>query len=71
MKKSYICMRPLLSILGCLVVIWMIVSSISFSSGGPSVKPEDLKKLIESKADIVIVDNQPKEAYDMGISYSN
>jgi len=29
------------------------------------ITPEDLKKLIESKADIVIVDNQPKEAYDM------
>ncbi len=30
------------------------------------ITPEDLKKLIESKADIVIVDNQPKEVYDTG-----
>jgi len=66
MKKSYMCMRPLLLILGCLVVIWVIVSSISSAQEVQGVKPEDLKKLIESKADIVIVDNQPKEAYDMG-----
>ena len=30
------------------------------------IKPEELKKSIESKADIVIVDNQPQVAYDMG-----
>lgn len=66
MKKSYMCMRPLLLILGCFVVIWVIVSSISSAQEVQGVKPEDLKKLIESKADIVIVDNQPKEAYDMG-----
>jgi len=30
------------------------------------ITPEELKKLIETRADIVIVDNQPKLAYDMG-----
>ena len=30
------------------------------------MKPEELKKLIESKSDIVVVDTQPKSAYDMG-----
>jgi rhodanese-related sulfurtransferase len=29
------------------------------------IKPEELKKLIDSKADIVVVDNQPKAAYDI------
>ena len=29
------------------------------------IKPEDLKKLIDSKADIVVVDNQPKAAYEI------
>jgi rhodanese-related sulfurtransferase len=30
------------------------------------ISPDDLKKLIEGNADIVVVDNQPKGAYDMG-----
>jgi rhodanese-related sulfurtransferase len=30
-----------------------------------SIKPEELKKLIESKANILVVDNQPKGAYDI------
>ena len=29
------------------------------------IKPEELKKLIDSKVDIVVVDNQPKAAYDI------
>jgi len=29
------------------------------------IKPEELKKLIDSKADIVVVDNQPKAAYEI------
>jgi rhodanese-related sulfurtransferase len=33
----------------------------------PSIKPEELKKLIESKSpDILVVDNQPQSAYDLG-----
>lgn len=30
------------------------------------VTPEELKKLIEGKADLVVVDTQPKGAYDIG-----
>lgn len=30
----------------------------------PRVTPEELKKMIENKADIVIIDNQPKSLYD-------
>ena len=29
------------------------------------IKPEELKKMIDSKADIVVVDNQPKAAYEI------
>jgi 3-mercaptopyruvate sulfurtransferase SseA len=65
MKKSFMCMRPLLLFLGCLVVIWVIVSSISSAQEVQLIKPEELKKLIDSKADILVVDNQPKGAYDM------
>ena len=38
-----------------------------FSAWGgevPRITPEELKKMIESKADIVIVDNQPKGEYN-------
>lgn len=31
----------------------------------PRIKPEELKKLIETKAEVVVVDNQPKSAYDI------
>ena len=30
----------------------------------PHVTPEELKEMIENKADIVIIDNQPKSLYD-------
>jgi rhodanese-related sulfurtransferase len=30
-----------------------------------SIKCEQLKKMLDDKADIVVVDNQPKEAYDI------
>jgi rhodanese-related sulfurtransferase len=52
-------------ILGYLAVVLVITSSISSAQEVKSIKPEELKKLIESKADIVVVDNQPKGAYDM------
>jgi len=32
----------------------------------PRITPQELKKLMDDKADIVVVDNQPKGAYDMG-----
>jgi len=65
MKKSFLCMRPLLLILGSLVVIWVMISSIASAQEFQLIKPEELKKLIDSKADILVVDNQPKGAYDM------
>ena len=64
MKKSFGCMVSL--ILGCLAVVWVIAPFIASAQEAQSIKPEELKKLIESKADIVVVDNQPKGAYDMG-----
>jgi len=67
MKQTYMCMRPLLLILGCLVVIWVIALRF-ISSGVQGVKPEDLKKLIESKADIVMLITSPKRPTIWGIS---
>ena len=64
MKKSFGCMVILIS--GYLVVAWVIAPFIASAQEVQSIKPEELKKLIESKADIVVVDNQPKGAYDMG-----
>ncbi len=32
----------------------------------PRITPKELKKMIENKADILVVDNQPKGAYDIG-----
>ena len=49
---------------------WAILLVMVFSAASAqevqSIKPEDLKKLIESKSDIVVVDTQPKSAYDIG-----
>ncbi len=52
-------------ILGYLAVVLVITSSISSAQEVKSIKPEELKRLMENKADIVVVDNQPKGAYDM------
>jgi len=49
---------------------WAILLVMVFSAASAqevqSIKPEDLKKLIESKSDLVVVDTQPKSAYDIG-----
>ena len=50
---------------GCFLVAWVILPFIASAQEVQSIKPEELKKLIESKADILVVDNQPKGAYDM------
>jgi adenylyltransferase/sulfurtransferase len=63
MKKSLGCIFIL--ILGYLAVAWVILPFIASAQEVQSIKPEELKKLIESKADILVVDNQPKGAYDM------
>ena len=63
MKKSFGCIVILIS--GYLAVALVIAPFIASAQEVQSIKPEELKKLIESKADIVVVDNQPKGAYDM------
>ena len=63
MKKSFGC--TVILILGYLAVALVIAPFIASAQEVQSIKPEELKKLIESKADIVVVDNQPKGAYDM------
>jgi rhodanese-related sulfurtransferase len=42
-----------------------ILSSTASAQEIQRIKPEELKKLIDSKTDIVVVDNQPKAAYDI------
>jgi len=42
-----------------------ILSSTASAQEIDRIKPEELKKLIDSKADIVVVDNQPKAAYEI------
>lgn len=53
-------------IAGCLTLIMFMGISAASAANVGKVKPEELKKLIEGKADIVIVDAQPKGAYDVG-----
>ncbi len=59
---------------GCAVLIFVsayfagmfwVASSTASAQGVQSIKPEELKKLIESKANILVVDNQSKVAYDI------
>ena len=64
MKKSFGCMVILIS--RYLAVALVIAPFIASAQEAQSIKPEELKKLIESKADIMVVDNQPKGAYDVG-----
>lgn len=55
-----------------LLISWMIAAVVVFfvfsasASEIEKVQVEELKKMMENKADIVVVDNQPKVAYDMG-----
>ena len=64
MKKSS---RRVVSLfLAHCVIALVMVFSVASAQEVQSIKPEDLKKLIESKSDIVVVDTQPKSAYDMG-----
>ena len=56
---------------GLMIVFFMSILlflgvSLLWAGDIPLVKPEELKKMIDDgKADIVVVDNQPKGAYDM------
>ena len=51
---------------GLLIMIFEINTFSVLAEEIPRITPEELKILIENKADIVVVDNQPKVAYDMG-----
>jgi len=69
-------MKLFLNLIGILVVILGLLSGLtiplSFDAStqeGPGVShvsPEELKHLIESRADIEVVDTQPKGAYEIG-----
>lgn len=65
MKKSFRCTVILILISRYLAVVMVIAPLIASAQEVQRIKPEELKKLIESKADIMVVDNQPKGAYDM------
>jgi rhodanese-related sulfurtransferase len=64
MKRSFrakaIAMIAILTIL--LSNASILLSQVSF----PRVKLEELKEMLESNSDIVVIDTQPKGAYDIG-----
>jgi rhodanese-related sulfurtransferase len=62
-KKAF--RHSFILILLYLVMGGVIASSFASAQEVERIQPEELKKLIESKADIVIVDNQPKISYEM------
>jgi 3-mercaptopyruvate sulfurtransferase SseA len=50
-----------------MLILVFLGNSLVLAGDIPLVKPEELKKMIdEGRADIIVVDNQPKGAYDMG-----
>lgn len=62
MKNSCGCMIVSLT----LVLVFLGVNLV-LAGDIPLVKPEELKKMMgEGRTDLVVVDNQPKGAYDMG-----
>ncbi len=57
----------LVLISGILLLSFGIISNVALAQEAPRIKADELKKLIESKdKTIVIVDTQPKGAYDSG-----
>ena len=55
------------SILWISVLILTMISTVASAQEVPRIKPEELKKLIDSKdPNILVVDTQPKGAYDLG-----
>jgi rhodanese-related sulfurtransferase len=61
--KKLVRMTAMVGFWGAMLVI---IASIALAQEIPRIKADELKKMIESKADIVIVDTQPKGAYDIG-----
>lgn len=60
--------RLILSVSMSMFLLLMLEVALFAASAGEiqRIAPEELKRLMESKADMVIVDNQPKEVYDTG-----
>ena len=50
----------------CLGLAMLAYPFLSSAQDLERIKPEELKKLIETRAEIVVVDTQPKGAYDLG-----
>lgn len=61
-------MKKLMLVLvsGILVLTFGIISNIAVAQEISCIKADELKKMIESKANILIVDTQPKGAYEIG-----
>ena len=65
MKKLFRLTMVLILVSAYSAVTIGILSSTASAQEIDRIKPEELKKLIDSKADIVVVDNQPKAAYEI------
>ena len=59
-------MKILILAMGTVAAVLAIGSSITSAAGAPTLQPDELRKMIRSRADIVIVDAQVKGAYDAG-----
>ncbi len=57
-------LRRSVFISGILVLTFAIVSLTALAQERPRITAEELKKMIDGKADIVVVDNQPKTEYN-------
>jgi len=64
MKKPRTSISTAVLMLACTASL-LFACSLARSQEVQSIKPEELKKMIESQAAVLVVDNQPKEAYDM------
>ena len=64
MKRSF--KRPVILFLVLAAIASVGFFSPAFGQEIERIKADDLKKMIENKSDIVVVDAQPKGAYDLG-----
>jgi 3-mercaptopyruvate sulfurtransferase SseA len=59
-------MKIFILAMGTVAAILAICSSITSAAGVPTLQPQELRNMIQNRADIVIVDAQVKGAYDVG-----